>query len=224
MSRVAQLGSRYKSGNLLLPRCTIAIWISSLCYDATYDANCIRDVVDDYIREQKEQFKLLGEESTFTESQFAKTLSDLIIAGIETFSTTFDWFAFYMAMCPDVQSKVRTEIDEVIGTRLPTYEDRLKMPYTEATCIGLQRIGNIGHGLVLRTVTKDIELEGYNIPAGSALIVNVYTMQIDEGYWKNPDELNPDRFLDGSGNVIVKPGSFMAFLLGRRNCIGESLG
>ncbi|XP_014664685.1 PREDICTED: cytochrome P450 2J6-like [Priapulus caudatus] len=192
---------------------------------STYDPKCMRDVVDDYIREQKEQFKLLGEESTFTESQFAKTLTDLIVAGIETFSTTFDWFAFYMAMCPDVQSKVRAEIDEVIGTsRLPTYEDRLKMPYTEATCMELQRIGNIAMSLFLRTVTKDIELEGYNIPAGSALIVNLYTMQIDEGYWKNPDELNPDRFIDGSGKVIVKPDSFMPFSLGRRNCIGESLG
>ncbi|XP_014664608.1 PREDICTED: cytochrome P450 2F3-like [Priapulus caudatus] len=191
---------------------------------STYDANCIRDVVDDYIREQKEQFKLLGEDSTFTEGQFAKTMFDLLIAGIETFSTTFDWFALCTAMYTDVQSKVRTEIDEVIGTRLPTYEDRLKMPYTEATCMELQRIGNIGMSLLLRTVTKGIELGGHNIPAGASLLVNAYTMQIDEDYWKNPDELNPDRFLDGSGKVIVKPDSFMPFSLGRRNCIGESLG
>ena len=38
----------------------------------------------------------------------------------------------------------------------------------------------------------------------------------------NPDQFNPDRFLDASGNV-VKPKEFIAFGIGRRVCLGEAV-
>ncbi len=43
------------------------------------------------------------------------------------------------------QSNVREEIRRVIGSeRHPCLSDKSKMPYTEATIIEIQRVGNIG--------------------------------------------------------------------------------
>ena len=43
------------------------------------------------------------------------------------------------------QSKVREEIQRVIGSeRLPSLADKSRLPYTEATIIEIQRVGNIG--------------------------------------------------------------------------------
>jgi len=54
-------------------------------------------------------------------------LKDLFLAGAETTSTTLFWSILYLCQYPEVQVKVQTEIDAVIGrTRLPSREDKPK--------------------------------------------------------------------------------------------------
>jgi len=61
--------------------------------------------------------------------------------------------------------KVQAEIDEVIGqTRLPTMEDRLNMPYTNAVIHEIQRMGNIVPLNGPRMAARDTTLGGYFIP------------------------------------------------------------
>ncbi|XP_016119205.1 cytochrome P450 2B4-like, partial [Sinocyclocheilus grahami] len=44
----------------------------------------------------------------------------------------------------------------------------------------------------------------------------------DKEHWKHPDAFNPENFLDENGNFF-KPESFIAFSLGPRVCLGETL-
>ena len=49
---------------------------------------------------------------------------DLFSAGSETTSTTLAWAVLYLILYPDVQEKVHREIDEVLGDREPSMEDK----------------------------------------------------------------------------------------------------
>lgn len=55
---------------------------------------------------------------------------DFYLAGMETTTTTLRWAMLYMAKYPEVQDKLRAEIAREVGfSRLPTMNDKLRMPY-----------------------------------------------------------------------------------------------
>lgn len=54
-------------------------------------------------------------------------------------------FSYYTYRNPDIQEKVRKEIHDTIGIdRAPKLTDRERLPFTEATIMEIQRMGNIG--------------------------------------------------------------------------------
>ena len=47
---------------------------------------------------------------------------------------------------------------------------------------------------------------------------------LDEKYWSNSSEFNPNRFLDDTGKYLsIKPNAYTPFSVGRRICPGENL-
>ena len=81
-------------------------------------------------------------------------------------SSTLSWATLYMMRHPDVQAKVREEIYQAIGKdRQPSLADKQKMPYTEATILEIQRMGNIApFGLPHSSFHEGITLRGKIIP------------------------------------------------------------
>lgn len=52
---------------------------------------------------------------------------DLVLAGTDTTSNALEFCFLYMTKYPEIQEKVRQEIDTVVGaSRLPTLYDRVK--------------------------------------------------------------------------------------------------
>ena len=64
----------------------------------------------------------------------------MVFAGTDTTNTSLEHAILHMAMNHDIQQKVQAEIDAVIGTRVPTYNDRNRMPYTQATILEILRL------------------------------------------------------------------------------------
>ena len=52
------------------------------------------------------------------------TAMDLFAAGSETTATTLSWAVLYMILNPEIQVKIHREIDDAIGSREPSLEDR----------------------------------------------------------------------------------------------------
>jgi cytochrome P450 len=62
-----------------------------------------------------------------------KFIFNLIIeAGIDTSQTTLKWIILFMANYPEMQNKMREEIESVIGDRMPVQEDRNNCHYVNA--------------------------------------------------------------------------------------------
>ena len=68
-------------------------------------------------------------------------MQDLFIAGSETTSSSLASMLFYMILYPEVQKPIQTEIDEIVGrNREVTFEDKSKMPFTDAAIMEVRRI------------------------------------------------------------------------------------
>ncbi|NXT84706.1 CP2J6 protein, partial [Zapornia atra] len=180
-----------------------------------------QDFIDYYLEEIE---KTKGDaDATYDEENLIQTIFDLFIAGTETTATTLRWALLYMVVYPDVQVKVQKELDAVLGcSHLISYEDRKKLPYTNAVIHEIQRYSNIVLIALPRMSLKDTELLGHPVPKNTIILANIDSVLSDPGKWETPDQFNPGHFLDKDGN-FVKREAFLPFSIGHRVCIGELL-
>uniref|UniRef100_A0A8C8FRA5 Uncharacterized protein n=1 Tax=Oncorhynchus tshawytscha TaxID=74940 RepID=A0A8C8FRA5_ONCTS len=149
---------------------------------------------------------------------------DLFAASTETLSSTLSHACLMMIKYPDIQEKVQKEIDEVIGSnRVPTADDRHKMPYTEAVIHEIQRSMCLAPTAVPHQMTRDTTFHNYHIPKGTTVFPLLSSVLFDPKLFKKPDEFYPENFLDENGRFKENNG-FLAFGLGKRSCLGDGMG
>ena len=152
----------------------------------------------------------------YSERQLVGLCNDLFGAGTETTSTTLAWAIIYMSSNPDTQARVQAEIDDVIGNEaLPSMHHRLQLPFTEATILETQRLGDIVPLGVPHAVTKDVYFRDYFIPKGTMIIPNMYSVHMNPKLWPEPEKFKPGRFLDSEGKIDKK--ELIPFSLGKYN-------
>ena len=62
---------------------------------------------------------------------------------------------------------------------------------------------------------------GYDVPKGTTVFVNHFSLHNDANFWKDVDKFDPYRYLDQSGKMDTKPENWLPFGAGRRICLGE---
>ncbi|XP_029910524.1 cytochrome P450 2F2-like [Myripristis murdjan] len=209
--------------NPLKAYCTVKHHVLGIVEEhrASRSPNQPRDVIDSYL-DQMDKRKA-EEDSLFNEDQMVVMLLDLLFAGTDTTSNTIRFAVLYLMTHPDIQERCQREIDRVLeGKDQASFEDRHKMPYTQAVIQETQRIASTLPLSVFHCTTKDTELMGYHIPKGTLVIPNLTSVLHEEGQWKFPHEFNPDNFLNEQGELL-KLEAFMPFSVGPRMCLGEGL-
>lgn len=193
----------------------------------TFDPTNIRDLVDFYLAEI-EKAKAEGKDSELFdgknhEEQIVQVIIDLFSAGMETIKTTLLWINVFMLRNPLAMKRVQDELDQVVGRhRMPSIEDLQYLPITESTILESMRRSSIVPLATTHSPTRDMELKGYKIPAGSHVIPLINSVHMDPNLWERPEEFNPNRFIDSDGKVH-KPEYFIPFGVGRRMCLGDVL-
>ncbi|KAL2775510.1 cytochrome P450 2D6 isoform 2, partial [Daubentonia madagascariensis] len=180
-----------------------------------------RDLTDAFLAEVE---KAKGNpESSFNDENLRLVVADLFSAGMSTTSTTLAWALLLMILHPDVQRRVQQELDQVIGqVRRPEMGDQAHMPFTTAVIHEVQRFADIVPLGLPHMTSRDIEVQGFLIPKGTMLLLNLSSVLKDEAVWEKPFRFHPAHFLDAQGH-FVKPEAFMPFSAGRRACLGEPL-
>ena len=150
-------------------------------------------------------------------------MDDLLGAGSETSSTAIHWAVIYLLNYPEVKQRLQTDINKVVpDARLPSLDDKAKLPYVEAFIMELLRIANIAPFGLPHAVQgdSDVVFDGYRIPKDCSILFNFQSVHLDRTNYIDPLAFKPERFLDSSGKV-AKLKEHMAFAAGRRLCLGE---
>ena len=121
-----------------------------------------------------------------------------MVAGHETTSVALSWTLYELAREPQIQAKVREEINSVLcdDTEM-TWDTIEELAYLEKVIKeSLRR--HPPACMTSRTAIADVTIGGYFIPKGTVVAFLIDSLQRTSKYWPNPDDFNPRRF-DGKG-------------------------
>ncbi|CAD6235914.1 unnamed protein product [Miscanthus lutarioriparius] len=160
------------------------------------------------------------EPDVYTDTFINALVPNLLGAGTETTSTTMEWAMSLLLNHPDVLKKAQEEIDSNVGGgRLVDKNDLPRLPYLHCIISETLRLYPAAPMLLPHEASTDCKIHGYDVPAGSMILVNAYAIHRDPAIWEEPEEFRPERFEHGRAE-----GKFMMpFGMGRRRCPGENL-
>ncbi|KAI0316607.1 cytochrome P450 [Amylostereum chailletii] len=154
--------------------------------------------------------------------------NSMYAASMDTTITVMQHFLLAMMQNPTILHRAQAELDFVLGegpARMPTFEDRDKLPYIEAIWEeSLRWACPVPMGLPHRLMEDDI-YRGMLIPKGTIILGNIWAMLRDPVLYPDPDRFNPDRFLENVDPELARrrdPRS-VVFGYGRRRCPGSHL-
>ena len=120
-----------------------------------------------------------------------------VFAGHETTSVTLSWIFYFLAQYPDVQERLRREVKKTLNGKKGNWEIYESIEYLTAVINESMRLRPPG-ATFGRALNQDDNILGYNIPANSIIVIPPYVLHRKPEYWSNPENFNPDRFLDPS--------------------------
>uniref|UniRef100_A0A8C9W476 Cytochrome P450, family 1, subfamily D, polypeptide 1 n=1 Tax=Scleropages formosus TaxID=113540 RepID=A0A8C9W476_SCLFO len=188
----------------------------------TFDKNCIRDITDALIALSEDRYEE-EKQSVLSSTQIVHTVIDIFGAGFDTIIAGLQWSLLYLIKFPDIQCKIYQEIDDKIGSnRMPRFEDKPKMPFTEAFIYEVFRHSSYVPFTIPHCTTENIVLNGYFIPKDTCIFINQYQVNHDPALWSRPKLFQPERFLDASGQLNKDlTDKVMIFGMGKRRCVGD---
>jgi cytochrome P450 len=153
-----------------------------------------------------------------TDRQLRDEMVVLLVAGTETTANTLTWMWYLLDQHPDVERRVRAELDEVLGDRRPTVDDIPHLVYTKMVVQETLRLYVPGW-ILPRGAIEDVTLGGCHIPKGSALLLCAHATHHDPRWWKDPYRFDPERF---TPEEVARRHryAFYPFSGGQRQCIG----
>ena len=158
-----------------------------------------------------------------SEDHFVATIQDMFFAGYETTSTTLRFLVAYLANFPKYQEDIHRQLDEVVGNRRPSLDDRPNLPLIQATILEVLRVANVVPLAVPHLTVNDTTLCGYRVPKGTYVFAHTESVHLDPKCWEDSTVFNPYRHIDTDGKLITNQGNFFPFGAGRRVCAGEPL-
>jgi cytochrome P450 len=154
----------------------------------------------------------------------AETIRDeliaLLFAGYDSTATALTCALGLLGNYPDVQSRLRTELEAALGDNRPTPSALSALPVLDAVVDETLRLYPPQYAL-FREPTSPVRLQGYEIDTGTIVVVSPWVLHRNPALWDDPAAFRPTRWLDES-----TPRSEFAYIpygAGKRHCLGRRL-
>jgi enediyne biosynthesis protein E7 len=144
----------------------------------------------------------------------------LVVAGHETTASGLNWTWYLLSQNPEVAARLHAEIDAAPDMTTPGLAQMESLAYTQQVVNEALRLYPPGWLLSRRTIEADL-LGGYEVPAGTNVLLPLYLLHRDGRFWKDPERFWPERF--APEHEAERPRfAYMPFAAGPRHCIGET--
>lgn len=149
----------------------------------------------------------------------------MFVAGTDTTSNTLEWTMTELARHPRVLKKAQQEVRKVASGNGKVDETHLEhLHYLKAVVKEAMRLHPPVPFLVPRESIDNCNLDGYQIPAKTRVLINTYAIGRDPESWEDPLVYKPERFEDDSTDFKDQDFRFLPFGSGRRGCPGSAFG
>lgn len=174
----------------------------------------------DILLEIQEDTKMAG--FPLSKDNIKAIILDMFAAGTDTTYTVLEWAMTELLRNPRILKKVQNEVSGIADGKPDISEDDLdKMHYLKAIIKETLRLYPPIPLLVPRESTQDVKINGFDIAAGTMVMTNAWAIGRDPSLWDQPEEFQPERFLDSEvdfkGNEHFQ---LIPFGAGRRGCPG----
>uniref|UniRef100_A0A7N0T5K8 Cytochrome P450 n=1 Tax=Kalanchoe fedtschenkoi TaxID=63787 RepID=A0A7N0T5K8_KALFE len=178
-----------------------------------HESGPVRDAQDFIYRLQKHDMGL-------TRADIKSLLLDVFLGGTDTSAGTMEWTMAELVKNPAAMKKVQEEIRRVVGDKPKIDEsDVSQMEYLQ--CVIKEALRLHGPSAMSRKTSSDTRLSGgFEIPAGSSIVINLWAVNRDPTLWERPLEFVPERFVGSGHGYKGLDGKYFPFGMGKRICPG----
>jgi len=192
-----------------------------------------RRILEEIIRERREghgeakvlldQFLRATDESgsQLNDEELLQMVHHFVAAGHETTGTLLHWVLYYLATHPELQDKVRAEIEQVVGEKESIdYEDFRALVTLEKVVKETLRM-RPPIPIMLRSAGEETVLGGYRIPKDAVMLVMIGSVHNNPAYWgSNANFFDPENF-STENEATRTQYAYAPFGIGPRLCIGH---
>jgi cytochrome P450 len=155
-----------------------------------------------------------------SDRQLRDEVMTLFLAGHETTANALAWTTWLVARHPEVESKLRAEVEQALGGRTPEMQDLPKLRYVSQVLDEAMRLYPPAW-ITARECIEPDELMGYQVPKGTIVALCPYTTHHNPRLWPEPERFDPDRFTPDRAQARPRHAYF-PFGAGQRMCIGNN--
>ena len=201
---------------------------------STYKSTLVKYL--DSCKNQDSIYHTIYASGKFTKEECVMDAISMLFAGFDTSSHLLASTVILLKRNPDKLSKLFKEIkDYKITNIIKLPQEQYKTAYDQSDYLNYvmkesQRIDNPTIASITYQAVEDCEITGVQISKGDRLEMNIMHTHHNPEQWHRPEEFLPERF-DPHDELFFKPGtkevrhpkSYIPFIFGPRNCLGQSL-
>jgi cytochrome P450 len=187
----------------------------------------IQEMIDTYRSDRLDRRDLLSillltEDSGegMTDQQISNELVTLAVAGMETTGTTLAWMLHEIARRPEIEERLLTELDEVLGGNPVTVEDLPRLTYGRALIDETLRLYH-PTWILMRRSLQTVRIGDHTFPAGVEFLFSLSALYRAPELFTDPLVFDPERWITGSARDLPRT-AFIPFGAGNRGCIGDT--
>lgn len=159
--------------------------------------------------------------SGLSDAELLDQVVTLYLAGFESTANTLALTMRLLAMHPDVYARLQSEVDTVLGGRVPTVEDLPKLTYLQQVTKEALRVYPAGT-IFARCPRNDMNVLGYDFPKDAFLAICPYVIHRNPEYFPDPERFLPERFSPENEKKLPR-NAYIPFGTGPKVCIGQHL-
>ncbi|GKB64005.1 cytochrome P450 71D10-like protein [Tanacetum coccineum] len=150
---------------------------------------------------------------------------EVFIAGSESSSTTLEWAMSELLKNPHIMEKAQAEVRQVFDRRGSFDEIGVReLEFLQLVIKETLRLHVPGPLALPRENKERCELNGFQIPEKSRVIINAWAINRDPNTWDDPESFHPERFRNSTLDYRGLDFKYTPFGGGRRICPGMSFG